>query len=94
MRDMWMLDRPAKADVDRERWQFVPFERVGPLSFGMTPDETAGALGLAAGSWLSGPVSGRRLLLYDAGIKVYFDEEFGLAWCGRRCVRWAAGGFS
>lgn len=77
--DMWMLDRPAKADVDRERWPFVPFERVGPLSFGMTPDEVAGALGIGADFRLSGPVSERRLLLYDAGINVYFDEKFGLA---------------
>lgn len=78
-RDMWMLDRVAKAEVDRDRWEFVPFERVGPLNFGMSPDETAAALGIAAGSYLSGPIPERRLLLYGAGINVYFDETFGLA---------------
>lgn len=80
MSDMWMLDRVAKADAERDRWEFVPFERVGPLAFGMTPEETMTMLGLAADRVrLSGPASERRLLLYDAGINVYFDDEFGLA---------------
>ena len=78
--DMWMLDRVARSEADRDRWGFVPFERVGPLAFGMTPDEAMAVLGVAAaGARLSGPASERRLLLYDAGINVYFDDEFGLA---------------
>ena len=37
------------ADADRERWTYVPSVGVGPLRFGMSPDEAAAALeGFAA----------------------------------------------
>lgn len=32
-------------DDERERWELDPFARVGPLRFGMSPDETTAALG-------------------------------------------------
>ncbi len=31
-------------DEEREQWELVPFETVGPLRFGMTPGEVTGAM--------------------------------------------------
>ncbi|MFD5730355.1 hypothetical protein ACFWMT_30165 [Streptomyces sp. NPDC058368] len=36
---------PVKAERERERWDWTPLEHVGPLRFGMSPDEVAAALG-------------------------------------------------
>jgi hypothetical protein len=32
-------------DSEREQWTLEPFARVGPLRFGMSPDEASAALG-------------------------------------------------
>ncbi|MEU5885070.1 hypothetical protein [Spirillospora sp. NPDC047279] len=34
----------VKGDDERADWTFAPFESVGPLAFGMTPDEVVTAL--------------------------------------------------
>ncbi|WP_073948543.1 hypothetical protein [Streptomyces kebangsaanensis] len=36
---------PVTADQDRRRWEWTPLESVGPLRFGMSPQQVAAALG-------------------------------------------------
>ncbi|MEV0097311.1 hypothetical protein [Streptomyces sp. NPDC050738] len=36
---------PITAEQDRQRWEWTPLERVGPLRFGMGPQQVAAALG-------------------------------------------------
>ncbi|MFJ6574078.1 hypothetical protein ACIQNU_42470 [Streptomyces sp. NPDC091292] len=35
---------PVRADRDRPRWEWTPLERIGPLEFGMSPQQVVAAL--------------------------------------------------
>lgn len=77
--DMWRLGKVPKDDMERDRWQFVPLERVGPLRFGMTHDEVVAALDGVRNIELRGRGSERHLIFREAGINADFDHAFGIA---------------
>ncbi|MFJ2236816.1 hypothetical protein [Streptomyces sp. NPDC087859] len=48
---VWPDPWAVVAESDRAQWDYVPLERVGPLSFGMSPQEAA--IAMEAGGYAS-----------------------------------------
>ena len=65
-------------DSEREQWSLEPFARVGPLRFGMSPDQASAALGgLKPGVQKVSP--GRvSIARYDARVTLYYSSARGL----------------
>jgi len=60
-------------DSEREQWTLKPFAAVGPLRFGMTPDEASAALGgIEPGSrWGDSPFN-TSIVSYNCGVTLYY----------------------
>jgi hypothetical protein len=71
----------VKSEKDREQWTFDPFVSVGPLRFGMSPDEVAAALSPAfrSSSLSEQPRNGTAVHVEDqfadTGVTVYYDRS-------------------
>jgi len=85
--DVW----DVLAEAERLSWSFTPFERVGPLEFGMTHDQVQnavrGALSVAVSQgassnegwaelWLDGGADAR---FSGPAVTAYYDKSVGLA---------------
>ncbi|WP_160161529.1 hypothetical protein [Embleya hyalina] len=78
--DLWTRKRSPGMDDDsvaaeRADWDFVPCVRVGPLRFGMTPEEVRAALVDAVPRPSTHPW---RLEFENPGLSTYFEEDLGL----------------
>jgi hypothetical protein len=71
--DPWAV----KDDAERDHWEFMPLQRVGPLVFGMSKEEAATALGGRLDDLRGWHRMGYRL--EEAGTQLYFDSGEQLA---------------
>jgi hypothetical protein len=76
--DMW----DVLPDTERKQWTLDPFKTVGPLAFGMTPDEATSALGGIPWSMRSHDPHFRtaRYHYFEEGLWLYYAPDGGL--CG------------
>jgi hypothetical protein len=66
----------VKRDEDRAQWAFTPFVCVGPLRFGMSPDEVGAALGNAIVAVSYGAQAQK---FTEVGVTAFYTESMHLA---------------
>ncbi|GAA2116676.1 hypothetical protein GCM10009780_75410 [Actinomadura alba] len=79
-------------DSDRAQWRYIPFESVGPLRFGMPPEEAGAAMGRQGFSCTDFPMRRRHGAIvqrvdfrpataapYIKAVTVYYRDAGGLA---------------